>query len=91
MNLKNFLKLRKKLIGKNCSTKLVTPKKIGFMTFTSIRLSNFLGFAIWNVTTTLENAYNDQVYLKVVIDNFKKSTRPRLLEKIDKKELTLLL
>ena len=34
-----------------------------------------------NGTITLENAYSDQVYLKEAIDNFKKSSRPRLLGK----------
>ena len=60
------------------------------MTFKNIRLCDFLDY-ISNGTTTLESAYNDQVYLKEAVDNFKKSMRPRLLEKIDEKELTVLL
>ena len=48
-----------------------------------------MGLAILNGTTTVENAANDQVYLKDAIDNFKKYSKPRLPEKISEKELTL--
>ena len=47
------------------------------------------GITISNGTTILENAYNDQMYLKDTINNLKKSVRPRLPGKIDEKELTL--
>lgn len=41
----------------------------------------YLGLAVLNWTTTLENTFNDQVYLKKAIDNFKTPTRSRLQEK----------
>ena len=44
--------------------------------------------AISNGTTTLENTVDDQAYLKDAIHEFKKSTRIRLIEKINEKELT---
>lgn len=59
------------------STKLVTPKKIGFMTFENVRLLQSLGLATSNVTTTLDNDTNYQLNLNDGFDNSKKSTRPR--------------
>lgn len=59
------------------STKLVTPKKIGFMTFENVRLLQSLGLATLNVTTTLDNDPNYQLNLNDGFDNSKKSTRPR--------------
>ena len=44
--------------------------------------------AILNRTTTLENVVNDQVYLNNANENLRKSARPRLLEKINEKEIT---
>ena len=43
------------------------------------------GLAISNGSTKLDNAVNDQVYLKDANDNLKKSTRPRLQKKINEK------
>ena len=59
------------------STKLVTPKKIGFMTFENVRLLQSLGLATLNVTTTLDNDTNYQLNLNDGFGNSKKSTRPR--------------
>lgn len=59
------------------STKLVTPKKIGFMTFENVRLLQSLGLATLNVTTTLDNDTNYQLNLNDGFDNSKKYTRPR--------------
>ena len=59
------------------STKLVTPKKIGFMTFENVRLLQSLGLATLNVTTTLDNDTNYQLNLNDGFDNSKNSTRPR--------------
>lgn len=59
------------------STKLVTPKKIGFMTFENVRLLQSLGLATLTVTTTLDNDTNYQLNLNDGFDNSKKSTRPR--------------
>ena len=59
------------------STKLVTPKKLGFMTFENVRLLQSLGLATLNVTTTLDNDPNYQLNLNDGFDNSKKSTRPR--------------
>ena len=42
-----------------------------------------------NRTTTLENVVNDQLYLNNANENLRKSARPRLLEKINEKELKL--
>lgn len=44
--------------------------------------------AILNRTTTLENVVNDQVYLNNANENLRKFARPRLLEKINEKEIT---
>ena len=41
-----------------------------------------LGISILNGNTALENV-NDQAYLKYAIYNFKKSTRSKLLEKLN--------
>ena len=41
-----------------------------------------------NRTTTLENVVNDQLYLNNANENLRKSARPRLLEKINEKEIT---
>ena len=49
----------------------------------------FFGLALSNGTITLDNAVNDQVYLKDSIDNFKKSTKSRSQEQINNIELTL--
>ena len=57
--------------------------------FQEYRTRCYLELEILNGTTTLDNTTNDQVYLKDAIDNFKKSARPRLQEKINEKELTL--
>ena len=47
----------------------------------------FFGLARGNRITTQENTANDQLNLKNAINNFKKSMRPKPLEKIDEKEL----
>ena len=57
--------------------------------FRKHKIIRSLGLTILNGTTTLESATNDQVYLKDAIDNFKKYSRTRLLEKITEKELAL--
>ena len=89
MNYRSFLKFNEELIEKTYSTKLVTPKKKKrvyyfqkYKTLRSFRLD------ISNGTTKLDNAVDDQVYLKDVNDNFKKFTRPRPREKINEKNPT---
>ena len=64
-------------------------KKERVYDFRKYRTMQSFGITISNGTTILENAYNDQMYLKDTINNLKKSVRPRLPGKIDEKELTL--
>ena len=64
-------------------------KKERVYDFRKYRTMQSFGITISNGTTILENAYNDQMYLKDTINNLKKSVRPRLPCKIDEKELTL--
>ena len=60
------------------------------MTFWRYKTMWSLGTSIPNGNTILETAINDQVYLSNAFDSFKYSTKARLPEKPDEKELTFL-
>lgn len=88
MNYEILLKLPKKT-GKTCFTTLVIPEKIKGMVFENLKLDDCFGVGILDGFITTENAVDDKVNLKYVINNLKKITKPIILKKKNKKLYTV--
>lgn len=68
--LKKLIEIKKKFLGRICSTRLMTPKKIRSMKFKNMTMV-FLERSISNGTTTVENVINNKELLKYATDNLK--------------------
>lgn len=92
MSCKNMLKLSKKITDKTYFTTLVIPKKdkiYSFFDYQKFKTRYWFGVSILNGIITLDNAVDNQINPKYGVKNFKKSTKPRILEKRTKKNLLL--
>ena len=87
--LKSYLEFERRIDREGLLYKNGDTKKDRLYDFRKHKAMQFFGLALSNGTITLDNAVNDQVYLKDSIDNFKKSTKSRSQEQINNIELTL--